>query len=46
MASRLSMGAVYGYYRSNQGTKAGLEFWEEHLDKLKDGLRKLNSFQI
>jgi len=28
MTSRHAMGAVYGYYRMNQGTEEGLEFWE------------------
>lgn len=28
------MGGVYGYYRSNQGTKFGVDFWEDHLQKV------------
>lgn len=39
LPARLCMGAVYGYYRSNQGSKSGLEFWEELLHRYKDGLR-------
>lgn len=33
MTARHNMGGVYGYYRSNQGTKFGLDFWEDHLQK-------------
>jgi hypothetical protein len=33
MTSRHAMGGVYGYYRSNQGTKFGVDFWEDHLQK-------------
>lgn len=39
MPPRLAMGAVYGYYRSNLGSKDGLDFWEEELYKLREGLR-------
>lgn len=39
MTSRHAMGGVYGYYRSNQGTKFGVEFWEEHLEKNMEDLR-------
>ncbi len=38
MTPRHSMGAVYAYYRSNQGSKQGLDFWEDHLKKNSDGL--------
>jgi hypothetical protein len=31
MTARHAMGGVYGYYRSNQGTKYGMDLWEEHL---------------
>lgn len=34
MTARHAMGGVYGYYRSNQGTKFGVDFWEEHLQKV------------
>lgn len=33
MTARHNMGGVYGYYRSNQGTRYGLDYWEEHLQK-------------
>jgi hypothetical protein len=33
MTARHNMGAVYGYYRSNQGSRFGLDYWEEHLQK-------------
>lgn len=33
MTARHAMGGVYGYYRSNQGTRYGLDFWENHLLK-------------
>ncbi len=39
MTSRHAMGAVYAYYRSNQGTKFGVDFWEDHLEKNSAGLR-------
>jgi hypothetical protein len=38
MASRQSMGAVYAYYRLNQGTKYGVDFWEDLLQKNSAGL--------
>jgi hypothetical protein len=31
MTARHAMGGVYGYYRCNQGTKYGMDLWEEHL---------------
>lgn len=40
MTSRHAMGAVYGYYRSNQGTQYGVDFWEDNLTKNAEGLRK------
>ena len=40
MTSRHAQGGVYGYYRSNQGTKFGLDFWEEQLAKNIDNIRK------
>ena len=33
MTSRHAMGGVYGHYRSNQGTKFGVDFWEEQIQK-------------
>ena len=33
MTSRHAMGGVYGYYRLNQGTRNGVDFWEDHLEK-------------
>ena len=33
MTARHAMGGVYGYYRSNQGTRYGVDYWEEHLLK-------------
>ena len=41
MTSRHAMGALYGYYRSNQGTKFGIDFWEENLEKNLADLRML-----
>lgn len=32
------MGGLYGYYRSNQGTQFGVDYWEEHLQKNSQGL--------
>lgn len=40
MGSRHAFGAVYAYYRSNQGTQYGIDFWEENLTKYLNGLRK------
>lgn len=34
MTARHAMGGLYGYYRSNQGTQYGVDFWENHLQKL------------
>lgn len=38
MVTRIAFGAVYAYYRSNQGTQFGIDFWEskleDHLDNL------------
>ena len=31
MTARHAMGGMYGYYRSNQGTKYGIDLWEEHI---------------
>ena len=31
MTARHAMGGVYGYYRSNQGTHYGVDYWEGHL---------------
>lgn len=33
MTARHNMGGVYGYYRSSQGTRYGLDYWEDHLQK-------------
>ena len=41
MTSRHAMGALYGYYRSNQGTMYGLEFWEENMTNNLEDLRTL-----
>lgn len=38
MTARHAMGGVYGYYRSNQGTKYGVDFWEDHLQRNSEGL--------
>lgn len=46
MSSRHAMGAVYGYYKSNQGTREGLQFWEEQLEKNLSDLSKLNNLYI
>ena len=34
MTARHCMGALYGLYRLNQGTLAGIEFWEEQMQPL------------
>ena len=36
------MGGLYGYYRSNLGTKFGVDFWEENLRKNASMLRNYN----
>lgn len=41
MTSRHAMGAVYGYYKSNQGSQFGLEFWENNLTNNLEDLRKI-----
>jgi hypothetical protein len=38
MTSRHAMGGLYGYYRSNQGTKYGLDIWEELVQSNSAGL--------
>ena len=32
MNARLAFGAVYAYYKSNQGTLFGVDFWESKLE--------------
>lgn len=38
MTSRHAMGGMYGHYRSNQGTKYGVDYWEDQLEKNAEGL--------
>lgn len=40
--SRQSFGCVYGLYRSNSGSKIGLDFFEEELIRNLDQLSKEN----
>ena len=41
MTARHAMGGLFGYYRSNQGTQYGVDFWEENMLKnVNEGLRK------
>lgn len=38
MNARFAFGALYGYYKSNCGTRFGVDFWEskleDHIDEM------------
>lgn len=38
MASRHCFGALYAYYKSNQGSQAGIDFWEAQMERKGDNL--------
>lgn len=46
MTPRHAMGGLYGYYRSNQGTKYGVDFWEEHVQKNSAGLHVVDIVEL
>jgi hypothetical protein len=38
MNSRIAFGALYAYYKTNQGTRFGIDFWEAKLEENLGGL--------
>ena len=43
MSARIAFGALYAYYRTNQGTRFGIDFWES---KLEDNIATLHCQEI
>jgi hypothetical protein len=43
MTARIAFGALYAYYKTNQGTRYGIDFWES---KLEDNIQTLHAQEI
>ncbi len=43
MTARIAFGALYAYYKSNQGTRFGIDFWES---KLEDHIEDMHAQEI
>ena len=43
MTARIAFGALYAYYKSNQGTRFGIDFWES---KLEDHISDMHAQEV
>jgi hypothetical protein len=43
MTARIAFGALYAYYKSNQGTRFGIDFWES---KLEDYIEDMHAQEV